>query len=114
MSSFKKTFRKTKHLLTSRYGLRILARVHSGYRPSQIAEQLHISPQNVNYYITILTNLNLIEKLDDGEGISWKVTERGLFILKQFLRGSVKSYHNQNNSNILYYEAKIPVRFHKP
>jgi len=68
----------------------------------------------VNYYITVLTNSKLIEKLGNREGISWKVTERGLFILKQFLRGSVKSYHNQNNSNILYYEAKIPVRFHKP
>jgi hypothetical protein len=112
MSSIKKDIHKIKHLLTSKYGLRILAKIHSGYRPSVIAEQLHISAQNVNYYTTILTDLNLIEKLGDREGISWKVTERGIFLLKQFLRGSANSYHTQNNSNILFYNAKIPIRLH--
>jgi hypothetical protein len=113
MSAIKKEIRKTKHLLTSKYGLRILAKIHSGYRPSLIAEQLHISAQNVNYYTTILTDLKLINKLGDRGGISWKVTERGIFILKQFLRGSVNSHNNQNNPNILFYDAKIPVRLHK-
>lgn len=112
MSAIKKEIRKIKHLLTSKYGLRILAKIHSGYSPSLIAEQLHISAQNVNYYTTILTDLKLINKFGDRGGISWKVTERGLFLLKHFLRGSVNSYRNQNCSNILFYEAKIPIRLH--
>jgi hypothetical protein len=109
MSAIKKDNRRIQHLLTSKYGLRILARIYSGYRPSQIAEQLHISVQNVNYYTTILTDLNFIEKLGGRKGISWKVTERGLFILKQFIRWSVNS---SNNHNDLLYDAKIPVRLH--
>ncbi|MGH9983303.1 MAG: hypothetical protein ACRD8W_05030 [Nitrososphaeraceae archaeon] len=112
MSSIKKDIHKTKHLLTSKYGLRILARIYSGYRPSQIAEHLHISAQNVNYYTNILTDLNLIEKLGDRRGINWKVTERGLFILKQFLRGSVNSHNSKNNPNSMFYDAKVPVRLH--
>ncbi|MGH9985909.1 MAG: hypothetical protein ACRD8W_18365 [Nitrososphaeraceae archaeon] len=113
MSAIKKDIRKTKHILTSRYGLRILAKIYSGYKPSLIAEQINISAQNVNYYTTILTDLSLIEKVGDRKGINWKVTERGIFILKQFLRGSVNSNNNnQNNLNSLFYDSKIPVRLH--
>jgi len=97
---------------SSNYSLRIITKIHYGYRTSQIAKQLGISTQNVHYYTRNLIALELIEKLGDRKGISWKVTERGLFILKQLLRGSVNSYNNQNNSNSLFYDAKIPVRLH--
>jgi len=109
----RKDFRKVRTIFSgSRYGLRILTKICSGYRPSQIAKQLGISDQNVNYYTTILTDLRLIEKRSDSGGISWRVTERGLFILKEFLRGSVNYHNNQNNPNSLFYDAKIPVRLH--
>lgn len=61
---------------------------------------------------TILTDLRLIEKLGDRKGTNWRVTERGLFILKQYLRRSVNSYNNQNNSDSLFYDANIPIRLH--
>jgi hypothetical protein len=111
MSAIKKDIRKTKHILTTKNRLRKLPKNYTRNRPSQIAEQLHITVQNVNYYTTILTDLKLIEKLSDRGGISWKVAERGLFILKQFLRGSVNSYHNTSN-NSPFYDARIPVRLH--
>lgn len=108
----RKDFRKVGTVFSgSRYGLRILTKICSGYRPFQIAKQLGISGQNVNYYTTILTDLRLIEKRSDISGISWRVTEKGLFILKQFIRGSVNSY-NKNIPNSLFYDAKVPVRFH--
>lgn len=109
----KKIIRRIRNTLSSsNYSLRILAKIYAGYRPSLIAKQLGISTQNTHYYTNNLVDLELIEKLGDGKGISWKVTERGLFILKEFLRGSVNVYNNQNNPNSLFYDAKIPVRLH--
>jgi DNA-binding MarR family transcriptional regulator len=109
----KKNIRRLRNTLSSsNYSLRIFSKIYAGYRPSLIAKQLGISIQNVHYYTKNLVDLELIEKLGDRSGISWKVTERGLFVLKQFLRGSVNSYNNQNNSNSLFYDAKIPVRLH--
>lgn len=94
------------------YNLRILAKIYSGYRPSQIAQQLRISDQNVNYYTGNLIDLELIEKVGNGKGIAWRVTEKGLFLLKQFIRRSVNSHNNQNNRNSLFYDTNIPIRFH--
>lgn len=58
------------------YNLRILAKIYSGYRPSQIAQQLGISVQNINYYTSNLIDLELIEKIGNGKGIAWRVTEK--------------------------------------
>lgn len=111
MSSHKKD-QKIKRLLASKYCLRILAKIHFGYRPSQIAKQFGISEQNVNYYTNNLIDLKLVEKVGDRRGISWKVTERGIFILKQFLRWSVNSNNNINNTNTLFYNSGIAIRIH--
>jgi predicted transcriptional regulator len=75
---------------SSKYSLRILSKIYYGCRPSQIARQLGISVQNVNYYTSNLIDLKLIEKVIDRSGIAWKVTERGLFILKQFITRECK------------------------
>jgi predicted transcriptional regulator len=97
---------------SSKYSLRILSKIYAGYRPIQIAKQLGISAQNVNYYTSNLIDLELIEKVGNGKGITWRVTEKGLFLLKQFIRGSVNSYNDQNNRNSLFYDTNIPIRFH--
>ena len=109
----KKNIRRLRNTLScSNYSLRIFSKIYAGFRPSQIAKQLGISIQNVHYYTNNLIDLGLIEKLGDRSGVTWLVTERGLFILKQFLRGSVNSYNNQNNPTSLFYDANIPVRLH--
>ena len=109
----KKNIRRLRNTLScSNYSLRIFSKIYAGFRPSQIAKQLGISIQNVHYYTNNLIDLGLIEKLGDRSGVTWLVTERGLFILKQFLRGSVNSYNNQNNPTSLFYDANIPIRLH--
>jgi hypothetical protein len=110
----KKDIRRIRNMLSSyNYSSRILAKIYTGYRPSQIAKQLGIPIQNVHYYTKNLVDLELIEKVGDRRGISWKVTERGLFILKQFIRGSVSSQNNNSDpTGILFYNAKIPIRLH--
>ena len=97
-----------RRILHSPHTFPILLKIYHGYRPSQIAEQLGISPQLINYYTDNLIDLNLIEKLGDRHGLVWKLTSRGLFILKQKLRGSVNHPTTNNNNN----DTAIPVRLH--
>ena len=52
-----------KSVLKSAYTLRILWNIYKGYRPTQIAELLDISQQNVYYYTNQLIDAKLIEKL---------------------------------------------------
>ena len=91
----------------SKYRL-ILSKIYYGYRPSEIAKQLGMSVQNMNYYTGNLMDLSLISKEGDQSGIVWKVTERGLFILKQFITQSVDS-HTSFDSYI-HNKTRIPVR----
>jgi hypothetical protein len=91
-------------ILKSHYTLPILSCVDNGYRPSQIAKQLRNSPQLINYHIDNLIAINLIEKVGGRHGLAWKLTPRGIFILKQILSRSVNS--SQKNTNI------IPTRMH--
>jgi hypothetical protein len=88
----------------SQYALRILSGIHRGYRPSQIPEQLGISPQLINYYTENLIAINLIEKVGGRYGLICKLTPRGIFILKELLSRSVNS--SQKNTNL------IPTRIH--
>ena len=86
----------------------VLLKIYHGYRPSQIAKQLGISPQLINYYTDNLIDLKLIEKLGDRHGLVWKLTPRGLFILKEKLSRSVNHSTTTNNNN----DTVIPVRLH--
>jgi hypothetical protein len=108
-------------ILYSPHTFPILLKIFHGYRPSQIAEQLRISPQLVNYYTDNLIELKLIEKLGGRLGLEWKLTSQGLFILKEKLRGSVNNNNNNNNDdddNALYSisniqtRTTIPIRLH--
>ncbi len=81
-------------ILKSKYILSILSGVDNGYRPSQIAKQLQISPQLLNYHMDNLAAIKLIEKMGGRNGLLWKLTSRGIFILKQLLSRSVNSSQN--------------------
>ena len=81
--------RRIRTVLNDRKYRLILSKIYHNYRPSEIAKQLGMSNQNINYYTSNLTDLKLIRKDGDKSGIVWKVTERGLFILKQFIIQSV-------------------------
>jgi DNA-binding MarR family transcriptional regulator len=96
-----------RRILHSPHTFHILLRIYYGYRPSQIAEQLGISPQLINYYTNNLIDLNLIEKLGDRHGLVWKLTSRGLFILKQKLSRSVNCPSSHSSSANI-----IPIRMH--
>jgi hypothetical protein len=91
----------------SKYRL-ILSKIYYGYRPSEIAKQLGMSVQNMNYYTGNLMDLSLISKEGDQSGIVWKVTERGLFILKQFITQSVD--YQTSTASYIHNKTRIPVR----
>jgi hypothetical protein len=91
----------------SKYRL-ILSKIYYGYRPSEIAKQLGVSVQNVKYYTDNLMDLKLINKEGHRSGITWKVTERGLFILKQFIIQSVDS--QTSPASYVHNKTRIPVR----
>ena len=106
MPSTQKDKRRIKTVLNdSKYRL-ILSKIYYGYRPSEIAKQLGISVQNMNYYTDNLMDLKLISKEGDKSGITWKVTERGLFILKQFITQSVET----SPASYIHNKTRIPVR----
>jgi hypothetical protein len=93
-----------RNVLKSPYTLSILLGIDNGYRPSQIAKQLQISPQLINYHMDNLVAIKLIEKIGGRYGLIWKLTPRGIFILKQFHSRSVNSSSQNSNS--------IPTRMH--
>ncbi|MFY9967412.1 MAG: hypothetical protein WBL44_04970 [Nitrososphaeraceae archaeon] len=108
MSLSEKHKRKIKAVLDdSKYRL-ILSKIYYGYRPSEIAKQLTMSAQNIKYYTDNLMDLRLISKEGDKSGIVWKVTERGLFILKQFIIQSVDSH--TGFASYIHNKTRIPVR----
>src|SRR5215217_4173087 len=84
---------KMKDIFNSHFTLAILSKLYQGYRPSQIAAQLGVTSQNIHYHTDRMIDADLIYK-DTSNGIKWKLTEKGLFILKQKLTGSVNSFNN--------------------
>jgi hypothetical protein len=98
-----------KTVLKSPYTLRILWKIYKGYRPSQIAKSFDISQQNLYYYTNQLIEAKLIDKSTE-DGLEWKLTERGQFILKEILSRSV---NNSNNSiPTIQQRNAIPIRMH--
>src|SRR5215218_4900091 len=94
--------RKNKNIFNSSFTFPILSKLFNGYRPAQIAAQLGITPQAVNYHTDNMIDAGLIRK-DKGNRIRWVVEDKGLFILKQKLTGSV----NYLNS----YQTRPVARF---
>lgn len=99
--------KSVKNVLNSSFTFPILSKIYSGYRPSQIAEQLKKSPQLLNYYTDRLCCIGLISKDKEEDGIVWRLTEKGLFILKEKLRRSVSS-----SNNTIYDDHSLPIRLH--
>jgi predicted transcriptional regulator len=110
MSPSEKHKRRIKAVFAdSKYRL-ILSKIHSGSRPSEIAKQLGMSSQNIKYYTSNLMNLGLISKESDKSGLTWSVTERGIFILKQFIIQSVD--YQTSTASFIHNRTRIPVRLH--
>jgi hypothetical protein len=85
--------RKNKDILNSNFTFLILSKLYNGYRPAQIAAQLDISPQAVNYHTDRMIDGGLIRK-EKGDRIRWVIEQKGLFVLKQKVTGSVNSFTN--------------------
>ena len=110
MSPNEKYKRRIKSIFAdSKYRL-ILSRIHYGFRPSEIVKQLGVSDQNIKYYTSNLMDLGLISKEGDRSGITWRVTERGLFILKQFIIQSVD--YQTSSTNFIHNKVRVPIRLH--
>lgn len=77
-----------------------LAKLSIHYRPSQIAEQLGVTEQAIYYHTDRMVNASLIYK-DTSNGIKWKLTKKGLFILKQKATGSVNSLNNYQVARLI-------------
>jgi hypothetical protein len=97
------SYKNIRSILNSQYTIPILSGISRSYRPSQIAEQLGISPQLINHYTDNLIAMDLIEKIGGRHGLVWKLTQRGIFVLKQFLSRSVNSSPT---------DKRIPTRIH--
>jgi hypothetical protein len=92
--------RKNKRIFNSHFTLAILSKLYQGYRPSQIATQLGVTPQDIYYHTDRMVDADLLYK-DTSNGIKWKLTEKGSFILKQKLTGSVNSFNNYQIARII-------------
>lgn len=90
--------KKIKSILYHRFTFPILVKILNGHIPAQIAEQLHVTAQNIDYHTERMIDCGLISKYIDenknGSGILWRVTDKGLFILKQKLTWSVNPFNN--------------------
>ena len=98
--------KKNKNILNSSFTLSILSKLFSGYRPAQIADQLGVTPQAINYHTDNMIEAGLIRK-DKGNRIRWIIEEKGLFILKQKATGSVNSFNNYQTKPV---SRIIPTR----
>lgn len=96
-----------KKFFNSPFTFPILSKIYEGYRPSKIAQQLGITSQRLYYYTDSLVKGGCIIKVrssDQTEGMAWRLTGKGQFILKEKLRRSV------NSCNKTYGIA--PIRLH--
>lgn len=79
-----------KNIFNHHFTLPILAKIHAGFRPSQIADQLGVAPQDIYYHTNRMINADLILK-DTSNGIKWTLSYKGTFVLKHKATGSVNS-----------------------
>jgi hypothetical protein len=97
-----------KRVLESPYTLRLLWKIYNGYRPSQIAKSFDMSQQNLYYYTNQLIEAKLIERSTEY-GLEWKLTNLGLFVLKENLSRGV---NNNNNTLTIEQHNILPIRMH--
>jgi hypothetical protein len=100
-----------KTILKSPYTLRILLKIHNGYRPSEIAKSFDMSQQNLYYYTNQLIEAKLVERSIEY-GLEWKLTNLGQFILKEFLSRTVNRNNSNNNTPTIEQHNTIPIRIH--
>jgi hypothetical protein len=98
--------KKSKNIFSSHFTFTILSKLFQGYRPSQIATQLGVTAQDIYYQTERMVEADLIHK-DTSNGIKWTLTDKGIFILKQKLTGSVNSFNNYQTKPV---SRTIPIR----
>jgi hypothetical protein len=91
---------KNKNIFNSYFILTVLSKLYQGFRPSQIAAQLRVTPQDIYYHTEKMIEADLIYK-DTSNGIKWKLTEKGTFILKQKATGTVNPLNNYQAARII-------------
>jgi hypothetical protein len=89
-----------KGIFNSHFTLAILSKLYQGFRPSQIAAELGVTPQDIHYHTGRMADADLIYK-DTSNGIKWKLTEKGRFTLKQKLTVTVTSLNNYQAARII-------------
>ena len=99
-------FDKMKNILNSHFTLTILVKLYEGFRPSQIAKQLGVTPQDIYYHTERMIDADLITK-DTSNGTKWIIKEKGRCILKQKLTGSVNYFTNYQTKSVA---RVIPTR----
>jgi hypothetical protein len=100
-----------KDIFSSHFTLPILSKLYRGYRPSQIATQLGVTPQDIHHHTCRMVDADLIYK-DTSNGIKWKLTQKGLFILKQKLTWSVNPFSNSKAVPIRLENVSIAFKIH--
>jgi predicted transcriptional regulator len=86
--------------------------IYHGCRPSKIANKLGVSAQLINYYTDNLIDLKLIEKVGNRQGLVWRLTPKGVFILKEKLSRSVNYLNYLSSSSSSSSANNIPIRMH--
>lgn len=76
-----------KKIFSSPFMLPLLQSLRLGERPTAIAKSMGQSPQVINYHIQEMASVGLISK--DNRNKTWRLTEKGEFVLKQKIRQSV-------------------------
>jgi hypothetical protein len=90
MSNKNKHHNKIKNISKSPFTLPILVGIQQGRRPSKIAQMLHVTDQVLHYHIHRLMGVGLVTKESSAAGgITWCLTNKGDFVLKEKLRRSV-------------------------
>jgi DNA-binding MarR family transcriptional regulator len=81
---------KIKSILKSPFTLPILTGIQQRRRPSKIAQRLRVTDQVLHYHIQRLIDGGLVTKeCSASGGITWNLTDKGDFVLKEKLRWSV-------------------------
>lgn len=83
------TPKQVQKYFSSDFTLTILSLIGQGLRPYQIAKKHGRTQQAINHHTRKLRELGFIVKEGDRNGLIWKVTDRGLLLLKESHRPSV-------------------------
>lgn len=98
--------RNNKNIFNHHFTLPILAKIHAGLRPSQIAGQLGVTSQDIYYHTDRMIDADLIHK-DTNNDFKWTLSDKNTFVLNHKVTGSVNSFNNYQTKPVA---RLIPTR----